>query len=60
MRNLRCSLSTQFVINSGVCAPESVTHAANSQSHETWRASAKCKLDSLLTRVSAMHFSAED
>ncbi len=50
----------EFVINSGAGAPERVTRAANSQSHGTWRASAKHQLDSLLARVSAMHFPAED
>ncbi len=44
------------MINSGARAPESVTHAANSQSHGTWRASAKCQLHSLLARVSTINF----
>ncbi len=35
----------EFVINSGAHAAESVTRAANSQSHGTWRASAKRHLD---------------
>ncbi len=51
----KCSLSTrsfepEFVINSGACATESVTRAANSQLHETLRAPAS---------VSWIHFSRE-
>ncbi len=50
----------EFVISTGARAPVNVTRVANSQSHVTWRASAKCQLHSLLTRVSAINFSAED
>ncbi len=41
----KCSVNSEFepefVINSLARAPESVTHSANSQSHGTWRESAK-------------------
>ncbi len=50
----------QFAIDAGARAPEGVIRAANSQSQGTWRASAKRQFDSLLARVSAIYFSAED
>ncbi len=60
MFSVNSEFEPEFVINSGACAPESVTRAANSQLHETLRAPAKCQLDSLLARVSTVHFCAED